>query len=1034
MKKNTVIKKILLEGSTQISAILPRAINDNSVNEDNFIYRFPVLLNKDYFTKNKDNFIDSFRIVFYQKIFFVNEFKSKIYTDTVNYKNFEGINSQNSTSINSMSDKISKNFFQDGSINSNFYTINYNDSNISNLDLLIYNINLSRSDSREIKSGKYNCMRIFSIKNDMVVGDTDFIYFDNDQFLNDVYESRRIYDLNYFIKDVYLRDFEKSLNMTFTTENGVNAIILKKSSQIESSILYGIVKININFENVSPPININTEISVEDFCIQTHGVKIILEDNELLNEITRLYLQGTDIFNFRVQCLFKVSPQINPLLPVYSIDKVYDKQIAFTREDSFITLISGLNKTRYLNFLFNTLRFKINHQVKDNCIAVSLLSDNISDERLLDIFEIKDIKVNNRSLSNGEIYLSENLTINDKVDFRDFSLFDVFSNNINSRSFSFFIKHNQISIFSKITIIIKSKNNQIDMTPINSEEFIINPDYKNLFNRVNTNLKNSISIISNGVVNSNIANVDSFSTYRNISLNNITQNFNNVAYNFGYFNQSSNINTETTSDVLDFLKNSVFCFEIEDVFPNIVNSNFKKKKYFYGKEIIKSTEIVNDFVEFNDNLLSYLSSDIDNLLENLSKSDARTKNTIKLLYSLSRIGNISNLEFDISNYLDFKNKNNFSYTKNLKIKMIPIPKLISLHKNIGIDENINITSNSDLTDSNKNNLTVQFIDLFYDKNSSLNWTKFLSFKKNYFSKDNVTINNDANSLYNMWNYLSSSIYIDKKNVTNFNESYNEDNIFEYLPNKKIQKNVNLYDINEIYVKNHFENFVSKYFNFSVNNNNFIEILDTGYVANFKNIDVSNNSPTNIELINTNINNQRKIDIDITKLLNYFNKSDILNMNFLAKLAIHPVLFNLSYLPVRSNVLNPYVNTNFEYNERKYITQSERYMASIKRKFFNEFNNNIDSTTSTITEVDESLILTFYLDNNRDLISKNTYNDMFNYCISNNTIFLKDFYLRLSLSFKIKEKYYFANVHKAIPRNNLNNTNISIVNTRGIKEV
>ena len=60
--------------------------------------------------------------------------------------------------------------------------------------------------------------------------------------------------------------------------------------------------------------------------------------------------------------------------------------------------------------------------------------------------------------------------------------------------------------------------------------------------------------------------------------------------------------------------------------------------------------------------------------------------------------------------------------------------------------------------------------------------------------------------------------------------------------------------------------------------------------------------------------------------------------------------------------------------------------------------------------------------------------MLNYCISNDTIYLKDFYMRLGISFKINNNFYFVNVHKSIPRNNLNNTLIDITETKGITEV
>ena len=60
MIKNKIIKKLLLDGSTQISAVLPRqGITDV---ENTFSLYFPILLNSETYNIEKE--VDKFQIVF----------------------------------------------------------------------------------------------------------------------------------------------------------------------------------------------------------------------------------------------------------------------------------------------------------------------------------------------------------------------------------------------------------------------------------------------------------------------------------------------------------------------------------------------------------------------------------------------------------------------------------------------------------------------------------------------------------------------------------------------------------------------------------------------------------------------------------------------------------------------------------------------------------------------------------------------------------------------------------------------------------
>ena len=84
MIKNKFIKKLLLEGSTQISAVLPRQ-NITDV-ENNFSLYFPLLLNNEVYDINNE--IEKFQIVFYNQQSFSEDFNRKFNSETEDFKTF----------------------------------------------------------------------------------------------------------------------------------------------------------------------------------------------------------------------------------------------------------------------------------------------------------------------------------------------------------------------------------------------------------------------------------------------------------------------------------------------------------------------------------------------------------------------------------------------------------------------------------------------------------------------------------------------------------------------------------------------------------------------------------------------------------------------------------------------------------------------------------------------------------------------------------------------------------------------------------
>jgi len=1043
MKNKNVIKKILFEGEHQISAMLPRDLSPER-ERDTFVYKIPVILNKTYFLKNENQRpLDYFKIIFYNQSDFSNDFESKFYSKTLDYKKHD-ISSEinNSYFFDESIKNISKGFYQDGNIKNQHYTINFKNNNIVDEDLYVYNITLTNEISKSIIYKKYTCMRIFAIKDNSIVDDTDFIIFENEMFLENVFNLKKIYDLQYFIDQVYFEDFAKSLNITIPANPfyhpdryARNSIRILKSQQFDVSMATGSININVDFLSSEPIESVSESMNISTF-IDNSLVEVT--NLNFFKNIVKLYLTGLDIFVFKVQCVFSINSELDSdSQSNIAIQRIFENQVFFNRNDGFITSILQMYKNEYLTSLYNNFGFNISTSATSNHIEVILKADNITlENQLLSFFKIKSIKNNNTEYFDSELYSSPNFTINDKINFMDLNMQDLMSNQ--NQAFKFYIPNNSVNIFSKIKITIQH-DEYFDLGVLESDVIIINPDYENLFNKLNNRLLSSIEIYSNGL-NKNASSEDCFTTYSKIKIKNLRRRFGDIAYNFGYFNQQDSQNTQSTSDILEFFKSSVFSFELEEKIQNIGNCSFKKHNYFFGNQIIKNDSIENDSIEIDRSfLLDYLKINISSIFKNSIINSTSSYNTVKAISSIGKdFAYISNNQNPVDVF-SFLVDDKFFLIKKIRIKVIPIPKLIKIYQSqADLDENLNLVFPSNVSDDIKNSINLNFVDLFYDKNSSLNWNRFLNFKTLFFKKNSSDRLNSLIStavyLSPIWDYLSSKIYIKDSNVFTNVQSFTNKDLQETAQEDSLSNINKNSGIIRILAKNHFQDSNNKYFNFQINNDNLIKIVNTGMLINFKNMDNELKNPKYIEILKTNENREDRIDIDLTGLKNYFDIREITGMKFFAKLSIHPLLMNESNTAATDVVSADFINTNLESNNDFYLTQNNSYMSRGLKSYFFEYNNPVNNFNSTIEEADNSLILSLRLGKNRKKITSTTFRELLDFSINNNMQILKDFYLRLGFSFEINNNYFYANIYKVINRNNFNDSLIEINRVESIIEI
>tara|TARA_B100000085_G_scaffold285671_1_gene323047 strand:+ start:7189 stop:10260 length:3072 start_codon:yes stop_codon:yes gene_type:complete len=1021
MFKKEIIKSVLLEGSTQVSAVLPKRDVQNS--RDLFSFFFPVVLNSAVFLDNKT--FDKFQVVLYNQETFAEEFDSKISTSTADFKSFSQTNI--SDSLTNFQKNVSNNFYFDKNIVTNSYDINFDHDLVERInDQKIYKIAFSNTQSKEMLNGNFKCFRIFCIKNNSIVYDTDIIMFSSVNFLSEVFENRKIYDFSYFVDLFYFKDFEESLSLVFPIRNILDqrvSIQITTSSQVDLNIASGSVNFNLQYVGKNASKVLTTNISLEDL-----SSRIILDNSDgFFEEMASDYMADRKIFRFNLNCTINFDDQ--------SLNKNYNKTFNFRKNSNFINSCVKSIASSFNQRSFNSLNLTVEQKLLSESANFFLAANSNSfSSNILKNFYISNVFQNDISIIDN-LYTDDSLNLNSYISLYRKTLFDIFD--IESNSLRLYFRNDQRKIFSTITLEIKSKLSEDFVKLVKSDTSLNRQSISNVYSDINKIVQRNILIDDREPELLNVNDDTVINKYNSMQIINL-ESLNNVAYNLGYLKSGEILDGEFSNvrgDIKDFLSSSVFKIQVEERIDGINDTEFKFKDYFYGEEILNIQDLDENSnkVFFNNEILNKINFKFSQLIKSLSPNN-RTLTTIKSILNQSLEERKNNIVF-VKNFIE---NTNISIVKTIKISIIPIPKLIKQFQGYGIDSNNNIIFGDFTNEDTQKNVNIQFLNMFYDSNSSLNWNTFNRFKSTYFfnsensgdvnlviekSKINNITASFARTFYPLWRYLSSDLYIQKNEIFNSVNVISKNSFVESVP--EIENNYDNFSEN---IKNyHFQDFQEEYFNFS-NTSNLISIKDVGLsyaISDFRDNNV--NEPQTIKFIKNSSLNNLTFVFDITPLKIRHSISEIEDAEIFMKYAIHPLV-------IQANDLD-FTNTGYYFtsigDSDICITQNSTYMSRINKKFFKGFNIPLNKSSMQVESQSNKIILKSFVDNENDLINTSTFRDMFDFCTQNDCTTLKDFYVRFSISMKINEDYYCFNLHNIIPRINLQNSEVRINNIRNI---
>lgn len=1015
MIKNKIIKKLLLDGSTQISAVLPRqSITDV---ENTFSLYFPILLNSETYNIEKE--IDKFQIVFYNQQSFSQDFDRKFNSLTEDFKTFS--ESQSTNYFSGVQQKLNNNFYFDSNISSRSYSINFS---LSNIDVIneqkIYRLAFTNNQSKEIKNESFNCCRIFCIKDKSVVDDTDIVMFSSSNFINEVFTSRIVYDLNYFLDSFYFNNFSNNLGLEVSSQSSssniqsveeVNRFIAVVDQEIDPNIGSGSIDFMIEYISGFDSLSVVKNIDLASLSRSN----IIEDTSNIFEKVCIDFVSGRRSFVFNISCTINFTNS--------SISKFFTKNLVLSHNSLLINNIFSLRKKKTFSSILEELNFKVTQNIDDLFFKIIMSSRGTSfDPNILSSFFISDIQINNRTVSES-LYLDESMGLNSKVDLVGLSLLEAFD--IQKRAIEVYARRTQaLNVLTSISI-----RSSIDETFVKKYESDVSNNkinYKNLYNNANEIFKRIIEVEDNEPTLDNISENSSIQSYANIKILDVKK-LKNLAYQLGYYEENLNQNSEVVANIIDFLSSCVFMIEVEESFSTYKTNIYKTKNYYYGEEILnlENFNTASNIVYFNQEFISKINNSF-----NLITKSANEKN--KVFRDIKRVitKNVDSSSLKPIDIKSFLKQKTLQSTKEIKILIIPVPKIIKVFQGTGVDRNGNLIFKEEVTASIKSEVSLRFVNMFYDSNSSLNWDFYNKIKNTFFfNKDNSSeslqllvekrllkeVNLSlADTIYPMWDYLSSNLYIDKKNMFFKNKTIKKEDFFEKFKRSNSQKE-------EIFANFHFENFGKKYFNFRENSKDiFLDTLNmTIEYSDFERGDPS--YPKKVSFKRPGTDKVTIFSFDITHLKNISDINSILDSEIYLKYSIHPLVEKSSNDNITFNT--PYYTTSIE-SGKSFITQNHVYMSERSEDFIS-YNMPLNKSTMDFVNTEDSLFLKVYVDQDLNKITTRTFKDYFEFCLNNDCNFLLGFYLRFGLSFKIREEYFYTNIINQIPIKNLNNNVIFI---------
>jgi len=1005
MSNNKFRKNILINfNPNNVFAIMP------SKSSSELFFRIPFILNKEL----SINLVKKVQVICQNKESFSRTFKNNLFSESSNLKHY----SDGTNNYDYLKDSILKNIYYDynektKNLDENLvYESDFNQRNFKNnsenqyANLDLFNLDLSVNFSKKLKNKKVDSIRIFLLgEKNVILDQTDILECNFSKISRD----KVVIDQKIFYRRYFLDNFIDNISLSISKDctelkiNSTDAIDFNFFENIELTVSY--------FKSIS-----GITVACETKDLERTNKYFVITNNVI--DFARIisesfYEENLDNFNIQISVKLNIKDNSdNEKVDSKTKNIKYSTSLSFKRNSKFIKDCVANNKIIYSNSIINALSLKQDLQlVEGSIIANNLISfSNSLKEDILKQIIIKDIKINNTSLD--YFYKDSSLSINSIVTYKNKSLLDVASNSLNAGGISLFSKVSNREIVCTVFLEFLGNN----FTNI-SNKLVSKEDYSSIINTANKILKNNI-FISNITLNSNLnLNQRSIYLYDDIIISNVSE-FSDIAYSLGYVENNQ-------GDVKSFFESCIVKIE-NNTKINQIKMNCNKLNYFSFKEIFDLSTInegsiaiknsyINDFIHTDD--FYHLTS---------KKSNIKNKDIVRFFIS----------ETNTSSFKSISKVPALNLENLLTIQILPFPEVVSRFRGYGIDSDRNViieenyntnnaaSSNFESISEARKILTREMMMFYYTGNPNLNWTKFLKYRDTFMDETKSKNTSNYSEIFEDLILLS----VNKKNIFSEKSNYEKDELISLVSN--LDQSILTSNIITSVVE---ESFKEKYYNLNLNNKETFYFEENfPYSLLFENEEYFANEDEYVVkeisfLKNSNINNNLKINLDhIEKIYNF--EENIAGVDPYVRISFMFLMTNKEKLIDQSIVENTdFLVTNYKGND--YLTFNSNFIKNNKENFSN-LSNTIENSFINVTK-ENNVFLNIDISKGKildiDNVKYQSYATFFDFCKSNNIVYLEKVLIRTSLSFKIlnTDDCIFSTFNFEVPVLNLNNKNIRL---------
>jgi len=1005
MSINKFRKNILINFNTKsVFAIMP------SRSSSELFFRIPFTLNRQISLK----LVKKIQVVCQNKDSFSKTFKNNLFGESNNLKHYNN----ETSNYDYLKESISKSIYYDynekikNSEENLFYESDFRERNFEfDIDNIysnsnIYNLDLSVNFSKKIKSRQINTIRIFLIgEKNVILDETDILVCN---FL-DISRNKAIIDQKIFYKRYFLDNFIDNIKLSITEDcselkiNSTAAIDLSYFENIEIVISY-----------LQSSSNLTAACKTKDLA--TNSKYFIVNDNvddfaKLISE--SFYEDNLNEFNIQISVKLNIkNNNENNRVDSRSKNIKYNTTLTFDRNSKFIRSCVSNSTSVYANSVINSLSLRQDLQLLENSTTINNLitfSNSVKEELLKQII-INDIKINNTSLD--YFYNNSSLSINNIVAYKSKSLFDIVNDSLNVSGISLFTKTSNREVLCTITLEFLGST----FTNI-SNKLVSKEDFSSVINSANQIFKNNI-FISNITLNSNLSESNrSIYQYDDIVLSSVSE-FNDIAYSLGYVKNNQ-------GDIKSFFESCIVKIE-NNTKINQINMNCNKLNYFSFKEIFDLSTINEGSISIKNNYINNFIHTDDFYHLSSKKSNNKNKNIVSFFIAES-----DSLSFKSLSKVPSLNLENL-----LTIQILPFPEIVSRFRGFGIDDNNNVileekfnsivstVENSSSISEARNILMREMMMFYYTGNPNLNWSKFLKYKNTFMDETKSKNINNYSEIFEDLITLS----VNKKNIFNEKTNYEKDELISLV--SSLDQSILTSNIITEVVEEKFE---SKYYNLGLNNKEtFFFRENFPYTLLFENEEyIANDNEYNVREIsilkNTNAVDSLKINLSHFEKL-YSFEENISGIDPYVRISFMFLMTNKEKSINQEVVDNTdFLITNYKGND--YLTFNSNFVKKNKEDF-SSLSSTIENAFISVAK-EKELFLNIDISKGKlldiDNVSYKNYAAFFDFCKSNNIVYLEKVLIRTSLSFEVlnSDDCIFSVFNFEVPFLNLNNKNIRL---------